>query len=268
MSLGLSMLTELVYRSWLENSNTKGAFGIVLTIRMVSIRPPCRRRQRETLHPSAPTFALCLLINAIVLLSTIVSANSVQRTTNAIQVLWREDPPPTTKDLDEEDTDNTSKKAPRKRISFSSEMNQQTKQSIHQADPHKMRTDLWTLNMHWKRKPATFLSNSTVPGKELALEFADNGFVRERSQHSEEVFALGKWTVSASGVSWDLAIGDQKFLFRGILLLNPFGSHPKIVQGVVLDDSRSTPWFRPVVATFSGKGVGQDTADLSYKKRK
>jgi hypothetical protein len=25
-------------------------------------------------------------------------------------------------------------------------------------------------------------------------------------------------------------------------------------------------WFRPVVATFSAEGVGQDTADVSYRR--
>jgi hypothetical protein len=33
------------------------------------------------------------------------------------------------------------------------------------------------------------------------------------------------------------------------------------------NSKKSIPWFRPVVATFSGVGTGRDTADFSYKNR-
>ena len=46
--------------------------------------------------------------------------------------------------------------------------------------------------------------------------------------------------------------------------MNPFGKHPRMVRGVVTIDRR---WLRPVIATFEAIGVGQDTADFSYRER-
>lgn len=60
--------------------------------------------------------------------------------------------------------------------------------------------------------------------------------------------------------------------FYADLHLNPFGKHPKMFRGLVIRD-RSLPFLpkrllRPVVATFTGKGTGKDTADFSYKGRR
>ena len=49
------------------------------------------------------------------------------------------------------------------------------------------------------------------------------------------------------------------------LILNPFGSCPRMVRGTIVKDSGKC--FRPVVATFSGEGIGQDTVNLSYRER-
>lgn len=53
---------------------------------------------------------------------------------------------------------------------------------------------------------------------------------------------------------------------------NVFGSQPRMFRGTVTRDRLPTsvlpPWlFRPVVSSFVGLGVGDDTADTSYMHR-
>jgi hypothetical protein len=73
--------------------------------------------------------------------------------------------------------------------------------------------------------------------------------------------------------------GTGLYLFHADLHLHPFGPRPRLSRGVVLHEKgsscgtsggadRSSRWFRPVVATFSGFGVGRDTVDLSYRGRR
>jgi hypothetical protein len=73
--------------------------------------------------------------------------------------------------------------------------------------------------------------------------------------------------------------GTGVYLFHADLHLHPFGPRPRLSRGVVLHErsassSRSgggsspSRWFRPVVATFSGVGIGRDTVDLSYRGRR
>ena len=55
--------------------------------------------------------------------------------------------------------------------------------------------------------------------------------------------------------------------------VNPFGMQPKFTRGIIYADvASSNPvlqlfCLRPIVATFTGIGVGADTVDLSYRKR-
>lgn len=53
---------------------------------------------------------------------------------------------------------------------------------------------------------------------------------------------------------------------------NVFGSQPRMFRGTItrdrLPNSPLPPWlFRPVVGSFIGSGVGDDTADTSYRHR-
>ena len=51
---------------------------------------------------------------------------------------------------------------------------------------------------------------------------------------------------------------------------NPFGNAPRMVKGSVVKDNVRfglKNFFRPVTASFSGDGVGEDTLDISYKSR-
>jgi hypothetical protein len=53
---------------------------------------------------------------------------------------------------------------------------------------------------------------------------------------------------------------------------NTFGKQPRMLRGTVTRDRRTDsfmpPWlFRPVVATFTGIGVGEDTSDPTHAGR-
>jgi hypothetical protein len=110
---------------------------------------------------------------------------------------------------------------------------------------------------------------------------------------------VGTWELTSTGLSWTLPLhypnpntaafpnhakaeaGHSLLLsFHGDFHLNPFGRQPKILRGVVLlvndhdlasnnkmKQTKTTSWFRPVVATFHAVGIGEDTADLSYQDR-
>ena len=57
--------------------------------------------------------------------------------------------------------------------------------------------------------------------------------------------------------------------------MNPFGVQPKFTRGLIFlpaDNHLGNLWMkllriRPIVGTFTGKGIGIDTVDLSYQQR-
>ena len=127
----------------------------------------------------------------------------------------------------------------------------------------------------------------------MLLEFADNGYVRLCPQHENDsdtsdldangnsnanadtdiatVTAtstlIGTWKLDPSGLSWHLPLNDREHYFFADIHINPFGQYPKITRGIVIREHDKGKWFRPVVATFVGTGVGADTADFSYRHR-
>jgi hypothetical protein len=146
---------------------------------------------------------------------------------------------------------------------------------------HPMRTNLWNLNVHWnggreRRQPRIF-------AKQLEIEFALNGYCKGQTSKGD-VLAIGTWEVVPWGVWFTLedATGYE-YTFTAHLHLNSFGDQPKMMQGSIVryeqvngqadpEQDRSfvkptAKWFRPVVGTFSGVGMGKDTADLSYSSR-
>ena len=165
---------------------------------------------------------------------------------------------------------------------------------------HPLRTDEWELNLRWRKKSKR---STTVPqqGKlsggaamqlvgesSLHLAFAPNGYVRchpsppsssssSSSSEQEQVSSqhpslIGTWELTPTGLVWNIDMDGNLCEFRADLHVNPFGSHPRLTRGIVLQDT--TPprrclagWFRPVVATFTGSGIGHDAADLSYETR-
>jgi len=164
--------------------------------------------------------------------------------------------------------------------------------------PHPLRTNLWEINIRWKGPAArrrrlkqnqkALLDHSLYSSSKLVLEFDLSGFVRiraksdgvtaeEEEEDAANWVATGKWSADTPPlVTFSIPLpsddNDETVLkhhFEADLHMNPFGKHAKFTRGVVVrDHANLSPWFRPVVATFSGVGVGKDTVDLSYKKRK
>jgi hypothetical protein len=152
-----------------------------------------------------------------------------------------------------------------------------------QPEPHPLRTDVWKLTVRWRQQHRSKEDSNTK--KELLLEFADNGYVRLCPQRDDSdadtdktsslsplsaattTAPIGTWKLDTSGLSWRLPLDDTEHYFFANMHINPFGRYPKMTRGVVIRDPRKSNWFRPVVATFTGVGAGNDTADLSYRHR-
>ena len=134
--------------------------------------------------------------------------------------------------------------------------------------------------MHWtsKRERQQPFFAST-----LQLEFHPNGYCLTKSLPNDQVLGMGHWQVFPWGVWFTLYEFDSnvEYTFLAGLHLNPFGKQPKLLQGSVLrhtgpvfDAEQDTvfvkpprKWFRRVVGTFSGEGIGMDMADFSYAQR-
>jgi hypothetical protein len=146
-----------------------------------------------------------------------------------------------------------------------------------------MRTNEWRLSVSSrKRLPFVDATNKT-----MELEFASNGYVKtksnERDNKKDEPATIGQWKLHPSGIGWDLKVIDRDknesaiYHYHADLVLNPFGPHPHMIRGIVTRDCRRPNinesgsrkrWFlRPVVATFTGVGIGEDTVDVSYQDR-
>lgn len=160
--------------------------------------------------------------------------------------------------------------------------------------PHPMRTNEWKLRLSYGKRNSLLLKQSVL------LEFSKNGYVRVLQPSSDDTHhtdddnvvptAVGTWKLLPSGISWNLPIGvdsmpvkndenqestktDSTVLhYHADLHLNQFGERPRMVRGVVTRDRYPTSLFpkrlfRPVIATFSAEGIGQDTADVTYQER-
>jgi hypothetical protein len=161
-----------------------------------------------------------------------------------------------------------------------------------QPQPHPLRTDVWKMTVRWRQYPNPQPQRSNISRqhkkkagkKEMLLEFADNGYVRlcpQPNDDSDTAYTdtdtttaatdkstpVGTWKLDPSGLSWHLPLNDREHYFFADIHINPFGQYPKMTRGIVIREREKGKWFRPVVATFVGSGVGTDTADLSYKHR-
>lgn len=149
--------------------------------------------------------------------------------------------------------------------------------------PHSLRMRTWKLNLAWKEGKRN--RDST-----LVMEFDENGYVRcqhpNRSNHRKEndkdifddhvdndngpTYVVGTWKLAPSGVVWEIVWDGTVYSFFADLQVNPFGDYPKMFRGLVIRDRSSflpKRFLRPVVASFSGRGFGKDTADFSYRDR-
>mmetsp|Transcript_3067 Transcript_3067/g.4135 ORF Transcript_3067/g.4135 Transcript_3067/m.4135 type:complete len:217 (+) Transcript_3067:85-735(+) len=196
-----------------------------------------------------------LFLWIIVFMATSILANP-NKSGQKVDVIWQEEQP-----IPEVEPE-TTKEPKRKFFYISKRLTPQSEKATkgRSARPHQLRTDTWELKLKWKR---TLSRNQNIS---MQLEFAKNGFVREITNST--ALTMGKWSSSMKGVSWNLVSETENLLFHGDVMLNSFGSQPKLIRGVILDNSCAHAWFRPVVGTFSGEGIGEDTADFSYSNRK
>ena len=161
------------------------------------------------------------------------------------------------------------------------------------SSPHPLRMKEWNVAFSWKeqrRQRATTMK----------FEFDANGYVRcwhpntkqdgttssdqsstgrrtnQQQQHKDEAdqtnnFIVGTWKLAPSGMTWKMTWDGRSYSFYADLQVNPFGQYPKMFRGLVIRDRTHKAGvrrlLRPIVATFSGRGVGIDTADLTYKRR-
>jgi hypothetical protein len=169
------------------------------------------------------------------------------------------------------------------------------------SPPHPLRTNLWELQCRWRGRVSVqqYSRFST-----LVLDFDPSGYVRAKmgqndngdTNHTFDTAwkALGTWHLSPSGVTCHLPLPlslassmngsaatteEEQAMEQACCRLtmdfhaNPFGRQAKFTRGLVFGaapPSRSgwSRWpLRPVVATFTGRGIGTDTADLSYRQR-
>jgi hypothetical protein len=140
-------------------------------------------------------------------------------------------------------------------------------QKAEKVSPHPMRTDEWRI--HLKSGKRLFGTDS------LDLHFSDNGFVKVLENPFAKLEAsIGTWKVIPSGIRWELPVKmnthdkNTTLHCHADLVLNPFGSKPHMVRGIIARDRYPDSTFprhflRPVVATFTSVGIGKDTAHVS-----
>lgn len=201
-----------------------------------------------------PRFAAAAAMLCCVLLLSASTASSVSSQQTDL-IYWEEElPEPPRMSID--------KKEPSRRLFWHGRMHEEHDANLKHGEkkhtPHPMRTNEWQLFLHISKKEAENLGINTT----MLLEFSDNGFCRHAASPM-----IGKWKLHPSGITWQIPLPNSVILqCHADLILNPFGKRPRMVRGtIVKDDGRK--WFRPVVATFSGEGIGHDTADVSYKER-
>ena len=181
---------------------------------------------------------------------------------------WEEEVPEPKKD------DSMNKKRDKRRLFWNGRMDESILPNIskdstakkEKATPHSMRTNEWKIEINMSRKERNRLG---IQNKTLLLDFSETGLVRVMKNETSTL-SIGTWTLHPSGITWQfpVLVNEDSFITlqcHADLILNPFGSSPRMVRGTIVKDSRK--WFRPVVATFSGEGIGLDTVDLSYRER-
>ena len=160
---------------------------------------------------------------------------------------------------------------------------------------HPLRTDLWNLNIRWKGKEEKRLLHNNWLADTLQVEFHTNGYCVTKHAHNQKAIGVGVWKIFPWGVRFtlqDFSNGDEsgyEYTFTAGWHPNPFGKQPKMMQGSIVRSLQGAPgagafvndseqdepflkkpprnWFRSVVGTFSGGGIGKDMADFSYKNR-
>jgi hypothetical protein len=219
----------------------------------------------------------------------IASGPSAEYPRSSSIIMWKELIEPFCSTSSEETLKRVTPDAEKRRVlnlrNWFQRVDTQDKSEPRELLPHPLRTNLWELNCQW-RGPARRSNAGVYRHSKLVLDFDATGYVRVKTSDNfsrnddGDWIAMGKWTLKSSGVDFVLPFpvegGSQTdrgetapilHYFETDFHLNPFGPQPKFTRGVVFAENGSQ-WLRPVVATFTAKGIGNDTADFSYQKRK
>jgi hypothetical protein len=94
---------------------------------------------------------------------------------------------------------------------------------------------------------------------------------------------IGTWKLQPNGLIIQIPLPTRKkegrtwqdHIMEMDFHMNPFGTHPKFTRGLIFlptDSTYGNPFLkllriRPIVGTFTGKGIGIDTVDLTYQQR-
>lgn len=112
-----------------------------------------------------------------------------------------------------------------------------------------------------------------------------NGYVlvvENNNNFSRRQTKIGKWMLNTNSIFWEIPVRiglDEENVRRLVqvqytadVLLNRFGTQPRMIRGIVTRDRSYCSFLpqhflRPVIATFTATGVGEDTSDITYKNR-
>jgi hypothetical protein len=127
--------------------------------------------------------------------------------------------------------------------------------------PHPLRTPEWTLAVHWKDRRLAHRVATRVQ-----VTFADNGYVRVVTD-PDGTPTIGTWTMQPSGmaIAWQQTVDGMPCELYASFHPNVFQERPKLMQGVILQGASHRQWFRRVLGTFEGQGIGVDTISYSYR---
>ncbi|CAM9468447.1 unnamed protein product [Ectocarpus sp. 12 AP-2014] len=135
-------------------------------------------------------------------------------------------------------------------------------------ESHPLRTQDWTLQASTFTQAS--IRSSPWTRREQEVTFHRNGTMSSNDGNK------GEWWFDVGGLYWDvnttIRAAPTVLHHKAELHWNVFGSQPRMFRGTItrdrLPNSPLPPWlFRPVVGSFIGSGVGDDTADTSYRHR-
>ena len=201
----------------------------------------------------------------------------------------------------------------------------------HVCEEHPMRTDEWLIQVRLspflilpgtRRREASLFPESFIRRKthrkqnlrerQQLMKFGRDGYVLLLEEKDEmddaidgkqkgsiAVINMGRWEMSANGISWTLPASlslqqnkrhdadnieesKTRLHFHADLHLSKFQNKPRMFKGTITrdrlpahsdtsDDDDSNIFYkkllRPVIASFTAVGIGEDTLMLQYKER-
>jgi hypothetical protein len=295
----------LIARAIQKNGSAARSDTVTTTVSS-SERP--RRGKSTTTVKATSLFALTLCLTvALMALSTPVHAarRFPHRSRKATQILWEED------DVSQAVVDSErDHKSHRQHVMFGQYqaidafggMGETSRHRTGTKGEHPLASDQWEFDIAWNKKCRRHGKHQS-----LRMELHSSGYVRACDAGSDATMAdappavaVGRWSKQPWGVrivvrpletvvdtsadnsttpgphprALSISQDEEWILFSPAFHLNPFGKHPKLTQGTIIqqkpttwtiDDQVSTSrlmrdgvhlrrWFRPVMGTFSARG--------------